>query len=86
MPFPETMPAYADLLVDAEDNLWVEEYRRPGVEAARWQVFDPDGELLGAIETPRRFNVFEIGGDFVLGRWVDELDVEHVQLYKLIKP
>ncbi len=86
MPFPETMPAYDDFLVDSEGNLWVDEYRRPGAEQPRWKVFDPNGELLGVVETPRRFNVYEIGADFVLGRWADELDIEHVQLYELIKP
>jgi hypothetical protein len=86
MPVPETMPAYEALLVDAEGNLWVEEYRRPGDERPRWTVFDPDGVMLGVVEFPERFRVYQIGADFVLGRWRDELDVEHVQLYELIKP
>jgi hypothetical protein len=29
--------------------------------------------------------VQQIGGDFVLGVWRDELDVEYVRLYQLIK-
>ena len=29
--------------------------------------------------------MYEIGADYVLGRWRDDLDVEHVQLYPLLK-
>jgi hypothetical protein len=85
MPFPETMPAYERLVVDAEGHLWVEEYRRPGDEQPRWTVFDPKGVMLGAVETPPKFRVFQIGSDFVLGRWTDEMEVEYVRLYGLMK-
>ncbi len=86
VPFPETMPAYASLRVDSEGYLWVEEYRGPGDDQPRWTVFDPGGRMLGLVETPRRFTIHQIGRDFVLGSWRDEIDVEHVQLYELIKP
>jgi len=85
MPFPQTMPAYRSLVVDADGNLWVEDYRRPGDKQPRWTVFNSGGEMLGLVETPPRFTVFEIGSDFVLGLWIDDLDVEHVQLYALFK-
>ncbi len=79
------MPAYRSLVVDTEGNLWVEEYRRPGDDQPRWTVFNLDGEMLGLVETPPRFSIYQIGSDFVLGRWHDDLDVEHVQLYELLK-
>ncbi len=86
MPFPETMPAHAGILVDEAGNLWVGEYRRPGDDQPRWNVFDPEGHWLGTVDTPPRFAIDQIGDDFVLGRYRDELDVEYVRLYKLIKP
>jgi hypothetical protein len=86
VPFPATMPAYGNLRVDSEGHLWVEEFRRPGDDQPRWTVFDPTGRMLGRVETPRRFTVYQIGRDYVLGRWRDEIDVEHVRLYELIKP
>jgi hypothetical protein len=85
VPFPETMPAYQDLQVDAEGHLWVQDYVQPGAERARWTVFDPQGVMLGVVEIPPRFRIYQIGSDFVLGRWTDELDIEHVQLYGLRK-
>jgi len=84
MPFPETYPAHGSLVVDAAGNLWVEGYRRPGDERPRWTVFDSAGRMLGLVETPERFTIHQIGPDFVLGRWADEMDVEHVRLYPLI--
>jgi hypothetical protein len=85
MPVPETMPAYSGLRVDAEGNLWVGGYQRPGDDQPRWTVFDPDGVMLGVVETPRRFRIYEIGHDYVLGRGADDLDVEHIQIYDLLK-
>jgi hypothetical protein len=84
-PFPQSFPAYGNLLVDAEGNLWVAVYRRPGDDQPRWTVFDPIGQMLGVVSVSERFTVHQIGSDFVLGRWRDDLDVEHVQLYKLLK-
>lgn len=86
IPYPETMPAYAELHLDSEDHLWVGDYRKPGDESRRFTVFDPDGRMLGRIELPDRFTIHQIGPDFVLGSWTDEMDVEHVKLYALIKP
>lgn len=85
MPFPGTMPAYGEFRVDADGNLWVEEVRRPGDDQPRWKVFDPDGRYLGAVETPPRFQIFEVGSDFLLGRWRDDLDVEHLRMYEVQK-
>lgn len=87
MPFPEAFPALADLHVDARGNLWVEEYRRPGDERPPvWSVFDEAGRLLGTVETPPDLDLLQIGDDFVLGRWQDQFDVDHIRLYDLIKP
>lgn len=71
--------------MDEEGHLWVADYRRPRDEEPRWSVFDPNGRLLGTVPMPPKFGALQIGGDFVLGHWVDDLDVEHVQLYRLVK-
>lgn len=86
MSFPATMPAYSRVLVDAAGNLWVAEYRRPGDDLPRWTVFDLDGRMLGTIDMPQGFSPSEIGSDYVLGTIRDELDVERVRLYELVRP
>jgi hypothetical protein len=85
MTLPETKPAYGRLLVDAEGNLWVADYTRERDDEGTWRVFDPEGRFLGTVETPTGGRVQQIGPDFVLGIWRDELDVEYVRLYELIK-
>ena len=81
---PETMPAHGRMLADAVDNLWVQEYRIND-EPERWAVFDSTGRLLGIVEMPAPGRVTEIGSDYVLGIWTDDMDVEQVRLYELVK-
>lgn len=86
MPIPATMPAFAEFRTDSADDLWVKEY--PGADAdapSTWTVFDPEGQMLGQLSMPARFQVMQIGDDFVLGVWKDDLDVEHVRMYALQK-
>ena len=82
----ETMAAYGRMLVDGTGHLWVEEYLRPGDEQPLWTVFTPEGKMLGDVETPPDLQLVQVGRDFVLGVRKDQLGVEHVQLYDLIKP
>lgn len=79
-----TFPAFASIRLDRVGRLWVEEYRPPGVETVEWLVFDADGVLAARVETPYRFWIVEIGGDYVLGVQRDELGVETVRLYRLV--
>ena len=80
-------PVTSAIRIDAIGNLWVLEYRVPGSDRLpRWSVFDSGGILLGDVEYPVGFVPLDIGRDYVLGMWRDADDVEHVQLYDLIKP
>jgi len=85
MPLPGTMPAYATFTFDASGNLWVREFTIGEVSAWPWTVFDGQGRMLGTVEMPADFRVTQIGDDFVLGLWRDEVDVEHARLYRLRK-
>jgi hypothetical protein len=100
---PGTLPAFAQFLFDADQNLWVRSYdfadatvqydrvtrtsdRAVHESTRRWHVFAATGALLGNIELPPRFEVHQIGADWILGVWRSEMDVEHVRLYTLRKP
>ncbi|NNM34643.1 MAG: hypothetical protein HKO53_16305, partial [Gemmatimonadetes bacterium] len=52
-------------------------------QSSVWTVFDPDGRLLGRVETPPGLRVLQIGADFMVGHRNDELDVEHIQVWGL---
>jgi hypothetical protein len=84
--YPRTLPPYRALRVDALDQLWVEEYPRPQAAAVTWTVFAPDGRLVGEAALPRHLSVFEIGRDYVLGRYLDpEEAIPQVRMYRLIR-
>lgn len=83
MDVPPTRPAFGDILVDEDGSIWAAEYVRwPRVPRA-WTVVDPEGHWLGTIPMPDRFRPLHIGGDWALGIWRDETDVERVRLYRL---
>lgn len=82
----ESIPAVASIKIDDLGNIWVEEYDWPHTGQPRWTVFDRNGQLLGTLQLPSSFTPYHIGADFILGRWEDELDVEHVQLFRIVKP
>jgi hypothetical protein len=83
---PETKPAHGDLIVDERGNVWVAEYRRRREDQSTWDVFAATGEYLGIVQTPQGGRIFQIGEDFVLGLWRDDLEVEQVRLYAIEKP
>lgn len=41
---------------------------------------------MGEVDLPADLDPTHIGEDVIVGTWRDELDVEHVQVYDLIKP
>ena len=84
MPLPSGEPAYRFARVDSENNIWVRDPRSPDTNQ-RWSVFDTFARLIAVIETPQRFDLHDIGPDFVLGRWQDQNDVNFIRLYGLAK-
>jgi len=63
--------------------IWVADYSFPGHPAEAWSVFDTSGVWLGKVATPGGFEIFEIGADYLLGVYRDDLTVEQVRLYGL---
>lgn len=94
--FPATHPAYTALLVDAEDHVWVRHPERMGAAEpnpstgttsstwSTWSVFSPDGAFVTEVLLPRNLQPFEIGPDYVLGRYLNpEQALPLVRLYRL---
>jgi len=84
-PLAAAFPAFSTILSDASGNLWVREYDFPREErpAPLWTVFDAEGRVLGFIETPVGLRIGQIGEDYILGHYEDELEVEYVQVWAL---
>jgi len=93
-PRAPTLPVLRSVHVDTAGNLWVAPYYIAGAEPPPFEVHAPDGTWLGSVALPpgleRGFVQYqapymEIGGDYVLGVWTDELDVQYVRVYRLNK-
>ena len=91
-PMAATLPVLQSIRLDAAGNLWVEPYSLPGAEVPPFEVYDLDGNWLGSVAMPPGLSLvdrprigFEIGDDYILGVWFDELGVQYVRLYGLEK-
>jgi hypothetical protein len=86
LPYPDSMPAYGPILVDAAGNLWVSNYRPFGEGEPVWTVFDAEHRMLGEVSMPEGFTALQIGSDYVLGTFTDEQGEAHIRAYGLEKP
>lgn len=84
-PAPGTLPVFDAIVVDDEGNIWVRRYEPPWELDRRWIVFDRRGRWLGSVEIPSGLRIIQIGPDFVLGVYRDDLDIERVRLHMLRK-
>lgn len=83
MSLPDALPAFQSLAVDRVGWYWAELFRLDDRDPSAWLVFDQEGRAHGVVELPEDLEVHEIGPDYVLGRWVDDLGVEYVRRYGL---
>ena len=94
MPRGPTLPVLRSLHVDATGHLWLQPYYVAGAEPPPFEIHSPDGVWLGSVSLPpghqRAFVQYqapymEIGEDYVLGVWTDDLDVQYVRMYRINK-
>lgn len=92
VPRSETYPAFEDVLASPEGELWVGEYRGPEMvlPGARsperdWLVFDSRGVAVGRVTTPAGFQPLHVATNEVLGVYVDEVGVESIQVYDVLR-
>ena len=83
-PGPDTLPAFDDVIDDALGDTWIQTFRSPAdTGPERWIVLGPEGAARGTVLLPSGIDVYEIGEDWILGRWTDDFDVEHVRVWGL---
>ncbi len=88
------LPVLRSVHVDAVGNLWLAPYYVAGAEPPPFEIHGPDGAWLGSVAAPpgleRAFMQYqapylEIGDDYMLGVWTDDLDVQYVRMYRIEK-
>lgn len=96
MVYPQVLPTHYRVLAATDGRLWVErggaprdplpQVAEPYSAPTTWDVFSPEGEWLTPVVLPARFHPLEIGVSYVLGVHHDEIGVERVRVYELMKP
>lgn len=85
-PLPATLPAYATFVVADDGALWVGRYLPRGQgERQTFDVIDTTGASLGSVEMPARFSPSQVTRNQVIGVWLDEDDVAHIRVYRLVR-
>ena len=86
MTLPEFAPAFDRILVDTGGNIWARRYEEfvPSTSAS-WDVFRGSGQYLGAVATPARFEIFSVREGRIVGVFYDELGVEYVRAYDILR-
>lgn len=87
-PGPMTFPPFKALALQEGGAVWREVYD-PALEEggpSHWIVTDPSTlGFGGTVVLPPGFRPYDIGRDYVLGGWSDELGIEFVRMYDLIE-
>ncbi len=86
MPPLESAGVLRLILVSAQGRIWAPRVRPPADTPVDWDIYDLYGRLVARITTPARFQPQEIGEDFLTGLFLDEMDVNYIQVYGLTKP
>lgn len=81
LPPPASVPPFAALFVDSASTLWVQT-SLAGDPETRLQAFGPDGLTRGTLVLPADLTIFEVGTDYVLGRYDAPDGQPHVVMYR----
>jgi hypothetical protein len=83
-----TMPAFSALRADPDGNLWARDFELslPADQRERWNIFDPNGRYLGALEMAKGFALMTVGSDYIAGVSKNAYGTEQVRIYELKKP
>jgi hypothetical protein len=86
LPPPDSLGPPRFLKVTRQGRVWASATFPPSTESSTWTVYDLDGRRRATVEIPARLELQEIGSDYLLGRFRDELDINYIRLYRLEKP
>ena len=81
IPQPDHLPFYSGLRLDSEGLLWVV-LSVPGDPETHLRAFDEAGEVVAELYVPEDMTVFEVGSDYVLGKFDDEMGEWHVGVFR----
>jgi hypothetical protein len=78
-------PAFASVFLDTAGQLWVEELPNDLSGTRPVTIFSPQGFPIARANLPRGLDVLDIGANYILGRWSDQVGVSYVRRFSLIR-
>jgi hypothetical protein len=85
VPARNTHPAFNRLIEDPHGYLWVRHVVGTPDSLQTWSIFNPAGMWLGEVHMPLELNVRAISSDRIAGVVRDQLEVEYVHVFQLIR-
>ncbi len=89
---PAHRPAIGRLLVAPDGRLWAERFEATHPSSPlppssdRWTVLEPDGRPVARLRLPPGARLESVRGDRVAVVLRDELDVQRVAVYRILRP
>jgi hypothetical protein len=87
LPRGHTVPVLDKLLADAAGRIWIRDAAPQWMPEGpqQWTVYATDGRIIARATTPLGFNVMHIGQDHITGVTRDDLNVECVRVYRILR-
>lgn len=85
---PDTLPALGSAIIDDQNRIWVSQFRPatdPWAQSHAWHVLGPEGAPLARVMLPPQARLAAVRGDRIVLVEFNELDVQHVRAYELLK-
>jgi hypothetical protein len=81
LPLPAA-PGLRDVFEDGASRFWVHVLG----DSNRWAVYSPAGAPIGEVMLPPSFGMYQVNGNFLVGRRLDADDLEHIAVYHVAIP
>lgn len=86
---PAHLPPVSEVLLDRDRNIWLRRFDPvefdTGEAFDEWWIMDPDGAPMARALTPAGLRIMSVADDLVWGTEQDELDVDYIVRYRLVK-
>jgi hypothetical protein len=87
IPSPDSIPAIGEMHFDRSGNLWVGRRTSNQLVVFDFDVIDPDGRWIATARLPDDLGrILEMGDDYILASWLDDLDVQYLRMYPIVRP
>ena len=85
MPLPSQKSLIEDICATEDGGLWLIETSTMDSAPRRAVVLDPDLRIAGTLSLPNQLGIRVITHDYILGIWTDELGVEQVRRFRIVR-